>query len=118
MIEKRTVEVTRKRMLKPARFEDIDTGDRRERMVIKSDGERVVEQVPITQRVHYEPVFEDTIELKEVYVVKTKTKPNGRYNRAKSGLLLQSVEEEHHFASQEDAERFLNDTAKKRTIRG
>jgi len=93
-IEIKEVEKLEKRLIKAASFKDIETGDVRERAVIKPGGERVIEQVPIKQRVFYEAVFDDVIVKQNVYAV------------------FDGVET-HEFASEKDAQHFINESTKK-----
>jgi len=112
-IEKKTFERPHKKLIKPASFQDVDTGDRRERKIIKQDGSEVIEQVPITQRVHFEPVFEDAIQRQERWTVKTMARgQRGEMVRTPGGLVVTEFEEEHEFASEADAKRFIEDTRK------
>jgi hypothetical protein len=99
-IEKRTIEVSRTKIVSDARFEEIDTGEKLEVKITKEDGKKVVEQQPITRRVFHKAVYEEIKEPKDIFVVK-----------AENGV------EEHHFANEEDATRFLNDTAKDKVKR-
>jgi hypothetical protein len=99
--------------VRPARIEDIDTGDRRERKLIKQDGTEIIEQIPVTQRVFHEPVTEDVAVIQDVFAVKTTARvPNNDFKKNKNGLLLREIIEEHQFATEEDAKRFIDDTAK------
>lgn len=99
-IEKRIVERPFKKLIRQAEIEHRDTGDMREQKTIKADGSIVVEKVPVIQRVFHEPVFENAVLQQEIHVVKAGKK------------------EEHHFASEEDARRFINDTEKDVAARG
>lgn len=114
-IEEKNIERPYKKMVKPAAMKDIDTGEKREVTIIKEDGQRVVEERAITRRVHYEAVTEDAVLQQKVFSVKTITKATGdRMIKTKGGLLVKELEEEHHFASREDAERFIEDSRKDR----
>ncbi len=118
-IEKKIVEVPHRRVIKPASYQDQPTGDVRERTVIKENGDRVIEQIPITQRVFFEAVVEETILQQERFVVKTRAFAHpGETIKSKGGVLVDQIEEEHHFANEEDAKRFVADSAKNPGFRG
>lgn len=118
-VEKRTVKKIKKKLVKPARYEERDTGDRRERKTIKENGEVVVDHVPITQRVFFEPVYEDIEVEREVFIVRTIAKSTkGKTLKTQSGLVLPEIEESHEFATEDDALRFISDTVISKRKRG
>lgn len=91
-IKEKTIMVPKRTVIKPARIEQVDTGVKREEKIIDADGKHSVRYVSITEPVFREAEFKDEEIPKKVFTV-----PDG--------------DEEHEFATHEDATRFINDTA-------
>lgn len=111
-VEKKTIERKYKKVIREAHVQDIDSGHKREQKIIKNDGTEIIEHVPIMQRVFFEAIHEDAVIQQEVFVVKTMARhPHPKKMlRSPGGVMVKEFEEEHHFATKDDADRFIKIT--------
>jgi hypothetical protein len=79
--------IMRRRLIKPARYKDVDTGVRQIVIVRDLDGTERNEERPIYERAFLEAVYEDEEKTEQIYVVFTN-------------------DERHEFANEDDAKRF------------
>ena len=93
MIEKKTRQRERERLVQPAHYKEVDTGNYRESTIFKEDVTREVKQIPIVERVYVEAIKDTVIDQTEVWA----------YN---DGI------DEHDFATEEDAKAFLREQGK------
>lgn len=93
MIEKKIRQRERERLVQPAHYKEVDTGNYRESTIFKEDGTKEVKQIPIIERVFVDAIKDRVIEETEVWV----------YN---DGI------DEHDFSTEEDAKSFLRDQGK------
>lgn len=112
-MDKKKIHVPHKKLIKGARIKEIDTGQKKEVTIIDENGVKRIEQQPIMQRVTFDPVYEDALLEKEVFAVKTMAYARpGEFLKTAAGLLVEEMEEEHQFASKEDADNFIESTRK------
>ena len=90
MIEERFVEKTRERVLQPAHYKEVPSGNYREAKIFKEDGTVETEQRPIVDRVFVEAIKDTVIDRTQVFT----------YN---DGI------DNHDFATREEAEKFLKE---------
>lgn len=93
MIREKKVTKTVEKILQPAHYKEIDTGHRRELEIIKKDGRREIKERPIIERIFVEAVKENIDVNYTVYAYNDGT-------------------DDHDFATQEDAQRFLKQIGK------
>lgn len=92
-IERKKKAKIENRLIKPAHYREVDTGNKREIDIIKPDGQREKKIIPIIDR-----VFEDAV--RESVSVETEV------------FAVADGEEEHEFASESDALLFLRQNGK------
>lgn len=89
MIEERNIVITERRIISPARYEDVETGEFYEVTRINESGDQVIEKNRIYKRVFIEAQYEEHQTSKVQYVV-----ADGN--------------EEHLFSTYDDAKSFDN----------
>ena len=90
MIVERNIEKMRERVVQPAHYKEVETGDFRESKVFKADGTVETKQIPIVDRVFQDAKKDTVIDRVKVFT----------YN---DGV------DDHDFATKEEAERFLRE---------
>lgn len=88
MITEKIIESEKERIVRPAHYREVDTGNRRQLEIIKPDGQKVIEERPIIER-----VFQEAI--KDKVIVKTTI------------FAYDDGVDEHHFATEAEAKEFL-----------
>ena len=89
---KKTVEREKRKLVKTARYEDVDTGRKKRTIIIEADGSETETLEAIKERVFKEAVYETVKESETSWVV--------------TG---EATGEEHNFATLEAANNFLNE---------
>lgn len=87
-IEKKKKGFYQERVISPARWQEYDTGNKREHEIIKADGTREKKIVPLMEKVFKDAIKEDVYVEMEVYCVF-------------------DGDDTHEFSSENDAKNFL-----------
>lgn len=87
-IQKKTIQVSRSKLIKPAHYKDVDTGMKREVAIIDEHGNRRIEERPIIEKEVVEATRQQVTEDKVIYCID-------------DGVDC------HEFCTEEDAKRFL-----------
>lgn len=93
MIEERFIEKERERVVQPAHYKNVETGNYRQATIFKEDGSTEVEKRPIYDRVFVDAVKDTVIDRTKVFTVN-------------DGV------DNHDFATRADAEKFLKEQGK------
>lgn len=91
-IQERIIKKQRQKIISPARSQEVETDEMRERVIIKKNGDRIIETVPVTRIEHI-----DAVTKTEEYEIKV--------------FVVRDGTEEHEFATEKDAKNFIKDSA-------
>jgi hypothetical protein len=88
MIERKIIKIPHKKVIKPAEYQEKDTGTFKEVTIVKDNGDTEKKLVPIFEKIFIDAVIEETFIEKDVFCV--------------------TIEKEtHEFATEKEAMEFL-----------